>query len=89
MVERMPDSLEPEWIYMGEDSLENARKAKEGIEKNFPEVNFKIVSDPVDISSITPKPIHSGNVLIQVIIPREKRVNTVDLWKTWTDSLRK
>ena len=88
MVERIPDAPPPEIVFTAEDSLEDARKAKESIEKDFPEVSFKIVSDPVDISVITPKPVQSGNVLIQVIIPREKRVNTADLMKTWIDSLR-
>ena len=88
MLERLPDSLLPELVLTTDDSLENARKAKEGIEKKFPDVSFKIVSNPADISVITQKPIESGNVLIQVIIPSEKRANTADLMKTWTDSLK-
>ena len=88
MGERLPDSLMAELVLTTDDSLENARKAKEGIEKKFPDVGFKIVTNPADISVITPKPIENGNVLIQITIPREKRANTADLLKTWADSLK-
>jgi hypothetical protein len=88
MGERVPDSLTPDLILTGEDSLENARKAREVIMKKFPKVGFRIISDPVDIGSITPKSVRSGDVLIQIIIPEGERVDTVNLMKTWADSLR-
>ena len=85
MSERASDSSIPGWVILAVDTPGNAERAKKQIEKGFP-VSFSIVSDPVEISRITPNPVPDGQVLIQAK-PME-RVDTVAMFKAWSDSLQ-
>jgi hypothetical protein len=83
------DPEETSLVIVGEDSLGNANKAKAGIDKAFPEATFSIISDPEQIRSISPQILQNGNVLVRVVIPKKNIVNTVDLMRTWSESLNR
>jgi hypothetical protein len=79
--------IKVESIIVGEDSLENANKARMSINESFPEVEFSIISDLEEILSIAANNIQENNVLVRMVIPEGGSVCTVDLMRIWSASL--
>lgn len=69
-----------EWPINAMDSKENALKVEERMREKFPEMYFKIISDPKEIENAINHPLPKDKVLIQVVPPLGKWMDVLSIW---------